>query len=416
MPETPRVILVLHPGAGYDRGIFRGIARYAQHYGPWVFLPFWDQGGMANVLPFEVDIETLRHKRGSRNKSKSFTQMLRRLDATGIIGRLILPEIIDAIFSLKLPTVGMDLSDEQLADSRFRKRISEIRPDAHRVGRMAAEHLLERGFRRFAFCGHPKGPNWSRMRGEGFCARLEEAGFACDFYQPPQTSSAVIWNRECPAVVAWLRSLQKPVGIMACNDIRGRQVTEACSSGSMHVPNDVAVVGADEDLVHSELSNPPLSSVAINGEQGGYQAAELLHRMMLGQVKRPQRILVDPLWVTPRLSTDVIAIEDREVAEAVRYIRETARRPIRIMDIVAHLSISRRALEIRFHRSLGWSIREEIERVRIEFAKQLLAETDVPIGKVAENTGFSGEDHLGKTFRRVTETTPAKYRREHRVT
>ena len=195
-----------------------------------------------------------------------------------------------------------------------------------------------------------------------FANGFDEAGFACDIYQPPQTRSSIIWNREYPSVITWLQSLQKPVGIMACNDIRGRQVIEACSLGGMHVPNDVAVVGADEDLVLSELSNPPLSSVALNGEQGGYQAAELLHRMMLGQVKKPQRILVDPLWVVPRLSTDVIAVEDRDVAEAVRYIRENARRPLQIVDIVKHLGISRRALEIRFHRSLGWSIREEIER------------------------------------------------------
>jgi LacI family transcriptional regulator len=410
-----RVVLLMSPGAGYERGLFRGIARYAQHYGPWVFLPIWEQGVIEKVLPLGVDLEILRQKR-RRHESKSIAQALRRLEVTGVIGRLITPEIIEAIFSLNLPTVGMDLSDEQLADRRFTQRISEIRPDAHKVGRMAAEHLLERGFRRFAYCGHPKTPNWSRMRGEGFCERLREAGFDCDLYKPPQTRSSIIWNREHPSVMNWLQSLQKPVGIMACNDNRGRQVIEACSLGGMHVPNDVAVVGADEDLVLSELSNPPLSSVALNGEQGGYQAAELLHRMALGQVKQPQRILVDPLWVTSRLSTDVIAIEDRDVAATVRYIRENARRPIQILDIVKHLGISRRALEIRFQRSLGWSIREEIERVRLDFAKQLLAETDLTAAKIAENTGFSGEDYLGKVFRRATKMTLSQYRREHRTT
>jgi LacI family transcriptional regulator len=415
MPETPRVLLLLIPGPGYERGLFHGIARYAQHYGPWVFLPFWEQGEMAKSLLYEVDLETLRRQRGS-NKAKSIAQSLRRLEVTGVIGRLVSPEIIEAIFSLDLPTVAMDLSDEQLADSRFTQRISEIRPDAHEVGRMAAEHLLERGFRRFAYCGHPKTPNWSMMRCEGFCKRLTEAGFACDIYQSPQTRSTIMWNREYPSVKAWLQSLQKPVGIMACNDIRGRQVIEACSLAGIHVPNDVAVIGADEDVAHTELSNPPLSSIVLNGDQGGYQAAELLHRMMLGEVKEPQRILVEPLWVNSRLSTDVIAVEDREVASAVRYIRENARRPLQITNVVTHMSMSRRALEIRFHRSLGWSIREEIERIRIGFAKQLLAETDLPLLKIAESTGFSGADHLGKAFRRVTKTTLAKYRREHHAT
>jgi LacI family transcriptional regulator len=370
---------------------------------------------MESALPLQVDLKTLRHKRGG-NKAKSIAQALQRLEVTGVIGRLLSPEIAEAILSLNLPTIGMDLSDEQLADSRFVDRVSEIRPDAHLVGRMAAEHLLERGFRRFAYCGHPKTPNWSRMRGEGFSQRLEEAGFACDIYQPPQTRTSIIWNRENPTVITWLQSLQKPVGIMACNDIRGRQVIDACSLGGMHVPNDAAVIGADEDLVLSELSNPPLSSVALNGEQGGYKAAELLHGMMSGEVQKPQLLLVEPLWVVPRLSTDVLAVEDRDVAKAVRYIRENARRPLQISDIVKHLSISRRALEIRFHRSLGWSIREEVERVRIEFAKQLLAETDLPVWKIAEHSGFSSKDHLSKAFRRVANTSLAKYRREHRTT
>lgn len=414
MSDRPRVVLLMSPSAGYERGLFRGIAQYARHYGSWVFLPFWEQRGMPQSSPLEMDLELSRKKRGL-SRSKSMTHEMKRLGVTGVIGRLVAPDIIEAVFALNLPAIGMDLTDEQLADARFTQAVSEIRPDSHKAGRMAAEHLLERGFRRFAFCGHSKNPNWSRQRAEGFCERLKEAGFGCDIYQPPQSRSVMFWHREYPAVITWLQSLQKPVGIMACNDIRGRQIIEACSLGGMHVPNDVAVIGVDEDQVLSELSNPPLSSIVLNGEQGGYQAAELLHRMMLGQVKKPQRILVDPLWVNSRLSTDVIAIEDRDIADTVRYIRENARRPIQIMDIVKHAGISRRALEIRFQRSLGWSIREEIERIRIEFAKQLLAETDLPAWKIAENTGFSGEDYLGKVFRRVTSTTLAQYRREHRT-
>jgi LacI family transcriptional regulator len=415
MPKTPRVVLLMSPGAGYDRGLFRGIAQYARHYGPWVFLPYWEQRGMLQAMAVELDVEASRLKR-RRNRSRSMTQEMDRLGVTGVIGRLLTPEITEAIFALDLPAIGLDLTDEQLADSRVSSRISEIRPDSHKAGRMAAEHLLERGFRRFAFCGHPLSPNWSRQRVEGFCQRLKEADFDCDDYRSSSSGSPVFWHRERPAMITWLQSLQKPVGIMACNDVRGRQVIEACALGKMRVPNDVAVVGVDEDHVLSELSNPPLSSIALNAEQGGYQAAELLHRSMTARMKKPQRILVEPLWVNARLSTDVIAVEDRDVAETVRYIRENARQRMQISEIVKHAGISRRALEIRFHRSLGWSIRTEIERVRIGLAKQLLAETDLPVAKIAANTGFSGEDYLGKVFRRVTNTTPAKYRRGHRFT
>jgi len=137
---------------------------------------------------------------------------------------------------------------------------------------------------------------------------------------------------------------------------------------------------------------------------------------MLGEVQEPQRVLVEPLWVNARLSTDVVAIEDRHIAETVRFIRENARRPIQISDIVDHSGISRRTLEIRFHRSLGWSIRGGIERIRIGFVKELLAETDLPMWKIAENSRFSSEDYMGKVFRRATGVTLTRYRHEHRST
>jgi LacI family transcriptional regulator len=416
MPDIPRIVLMMNAGAGYDRGIFRGIARYARHYGPWSFWLFWEQFGLQAAMAEDMECPPPDPKSGKRKPEKSALVQLRQLGANGVVGRLVTPEIVEAVLALDIPAVALDLSDEQLADRRLVRRISHLCPDSHKAGRMAAAHLIERGFRRFGFCADPKNPNWSRERSEGFREQLTEAGYTCEVYHTPPMRSPISWYREQPSLVAWLQSLQKPVGIMACNDNRGRQVIEACALGKMHVPNDVAVLGVDEDQVLSELSNPPLSSIALNGERGGYQAAELLHRMLSGQIKKPQRILVEPLWVVARLSTDVIAVEDRDVADTVRYIRENARRPLQIMEVVKHSGISRRALEIRFHRSLGWSIREEIERVRIDFAKQLLAETDLPTWKIADNTGFSGEDYLGKVFRRVTGATLAKYRREHRAT
>ena len=188
MAETPRVVLLMNPGAGYDRGLLRGIARYARHYGPWVFLPYWEQPELPQAVPLDVDVRRPRLNRG-RKHSKATTDEMKRLGATGVIGRLLTPEIVKAILALSLPAIGMDLSDEQLADSRFAGTISEVRPNSHRAGRMAADHLLERGFRRFAFCGHPLHTNWSRQRAEGFCERLKEADFDCDIYQPPQGRS-----------------------------------------------------------------------------------------------------------------------------------------------------------------------------------------------------------------------------------
>jgi LacI family transcriptional regulator len=413
MSSMHRVVLMMSPHAGYDRGVLRGIARYARHYGPWVLLLSGDQPG----LPFP-GIESAvgaSPKVGNHSKEgkRSSSLDLKNLGATGIIGRLYTPQIAKAVQGSGLPLIAMDLTEEQLAKDSPLSRVSEIRPDSHKAGRMAAEHLLERGFRRFAFCGYP-GENWSRRREEGFAERLREAGLECDVFQLPQQKRRTPWHREQSAVAVWLESLQKPVGVMACNDIRGRQVIEACAIGGMHVPNDVAVLGVDEDHLLSELSNPPLSSVALNAEQGGYQAAELLHRMMSGSVKRQELILVEPLWVVSRPSTDVIAVEDRDVAATVIYIRDNARRPIGVQDVVKHSAVSRRALEIRFHRSLGHSIREEIQRVRLEWTKQLLVETSMPVWKIAECTGFSSVSYLSKVFHGAVGITLARYRRDHR--
>jgi LacI family transcriptional regulator len=222
------------------------------------------------------------------------------------------------------------------------------------------------------------------------------------------------WNREQGAVTAWLQKLQKPVGVMATNDVRGRQVMEACAIGGIRVPDDVAVIGADDDHILSAFTNPPLSSVALNAERGGYQAAELLDGMMSGRVKEKQLILVDPLWVVARPSTDVLAVEDRDVAVAIMFIRNNARKLIGVDDVAAHSAISRRSLEIRFQKSLGRSIREEIQRVRLSWVKQLLVETNLSLSKIAECTGFSGQSYLCDVFHRETGITLAGYRREKR--
>jgi LacI family transcriptional regulator len=412
MLDAPRVVLLMSSSAGYDRGLLRGIARYAGHHGPWVTFLAGDQRGLPSP-----PIESVTHQSAwrsmlrSRRISSSFN--LRSLGATGVIGRLHPPQVAKAVLASGLPVVAMDLTEEQLSEKSPLRLISEIRPDAHKIGRMAAEHLLDRGFRRFGFCGYPH-ENWSRWRQDGFCRRLKEAGFACEVFQPPGGKYHPAWNREQSAVTAWLQNLQKPVGVMATNDVRGRQVMEACAIGGIHVPDDIAVIGADEDHILSAFSNPPLSSVALNSERGGYQAAELLDGMMSGRIKEKRLLFVEPLWVVARPSTNVIAVEDRDVAKAVMFIRDHARTPIGVHEVVKHSTVSRRALEIRFQKSLGRSIREEIQRVRLKWVMQLLVETDLSIAKIAHCSGFSSQTYLSDVFRRETGTTLAAYRRAKR--
>ena len=199
---------------------------------------------------------------------------------------------------------------------------------------------------------------------------------------------------------------------MACNDFRGRQVIEGCLQAGLRVPDDVAVVGVDEDRLLCELANPPMSSVVLNLERAGYQAAELLDGLMSGRVRQPQRILVEAMWVIPRRSTDVVAIEDRHVAAAARFIRDHCREAITVTDVVSKSGISRRSLEIRFQQLLGRSIRQQIQQTRLAWSKRLLLETNLSAEKVAQVSGFSSLSYMSSVFHRELGTTLTDFRRQ----
>lgn len=415
MHSVPRIVLLMSPHAGYDRGLIRGIARYARLYGPWAFFLSGEQFQIVDYAgSHNAAYSSKERLDGNKPRRSSSSLNLKRLGAAGIIGRLHSRQITAAVVSSGLPSVAMDLTAEQQSDAELMSQVSEIRPDSHQAGRMAAKHFLERGFRQFAFCGF-QGEIWSQFRKEGFLGQLKESGFDCNVFALAEKKARLPWHREQASVTAWLQSLPKPVGVMACNDIRGRQVIEACALGGMHVPGDVAIVGVDEDHLLSELSNPALSSVALNAEQGGFRAAKLLDDLMSGRERNPRTILVEPLWVVARPSTDVLAIEDRDVAAAVAFIRKNAKRSIGVQDIVKHTAVSRRSLEIRFQRSLGRSIRDEIESVRLEWTKQLLVETDLPLGKIADCAGFGSQTYLSKVFHDAVGSTLSDYRRRHRI-
>jgi LacI family transcriptional regulator len=411
MTSTPRVVLLMHPFAGYDRGLLEGIARYAQLHGPWVFCLAGEHRGVP--MP-ESDSTSDKLFPGSvRWHSRAEPLSLRRLDAAGVIGRIHTPVIARTLLSAGLPLIAIDLNEKQLAEGHPLANISEVCADSHNAGRVAAEHLIERGFTHFAFCGY-EGRLWSDRRLEGFAEHLREVEHSCSVYEPPHRHRALPWDREQPSVTAWLRSLAKPVGVMACNDVRGRQVIEACLQAGLRVPDDVAVLGVDEDRLLCELANPPLSSVVLNLERAGYQAAELLDGMMAGRVQQPQRILVEALWVIPRRSTDVLAIEDRHVAAAVRFIRDHCREAVAVGDVVSESHISRRSLEIRFQQILGRSIRQQIQQARLGWSKRLLVETNLSAEKIARACGFSSLSYMSSVFHRELGTTLTDYRRQSR--
>ncbi len=236
-------------------------------------------------------------------------------------------------------------------------------------------------------------------------------------YEKPESLSTGRWFKEQNSIAAWLKSLPKPIGIMACTDYRGQHVLEGCKLTGIHVPEDVAVVGVLNDDVICELCDPPLSSVALDVEKGGYEAAALLDKMMAGRKMRPgdHSVIIRPTHVVTRQSTDILATEDREVAQAMRYIHEHAREPMQVADVVEASGLSRRTLEQRFRKVLGQSILNEITRVRIEQVCLLLTETNLSVAQIASVLRFSNEKHISRPFRQEKGMSPLAYRRVHSI-
>ena len=291
-----------------------------------------------------------------------------------------------------------------------------IETDDEAVVRRAVEHFQERGFRQFAYCGSP-GANYSETRERYFTKQIAEAGFPCNIYQPPAPSRGIMWELERQNlgyrdhVARWLKKLAKPVGLMACNDIRGQQVLDACREAGIAVPDEIAVLGVDNDDLLCNLADPPLSSVAPNARRIGYEAAALLEKLMAGQPGPTETVFVPPLGVATRRSTDVLAVEDREVAGADRFIRENACKGIKVDDVLEAVPLSRSVLERRFVQLLGRTPKAEIVRVQLERVKQLLAETDFPLAQVAAMTGFEHPEYLSVVFKNKTGQTPGMYRK-----
>ena len=334
---------------------------------------------------------------------------MRQWGGTGIIARIPNDRVAQAILDANVPTIALGLTDEQVRPGSPLARLSEVSSDAKQVADLAIDHLLERKVPHFAYVGVDGRP-WSKRREQAFCAGLKTRGFEPRVYVPPTRQREREWEQEAETMAAWLRSLPTPLGLFACDDDRGRQVLEACRLEGLDVPTEVAVLGVDNDAVFCDLADPPLSSIALNAETAGYRAAELLDKMMLGRVRGPRKVPVEALRVVVRESTGTTAPCAGEIAAALEFIRRNWGCGMSVLDVAAAVGIPRRRLEKRFREELGHSILDEIQRVRLERAKQLLLETGHPISKVAEMTGFGSCSYFINFFEQRVGMTPRRFR------
>ncbi len=377
--QRPSVALIVETSLGSGRDILRGIARFLHEHRVW-------------SVYHEV-----------RSLEDGFPQALVDWMGDGIIARIPTAAIGERIKRAGLPTVDVLGMIPELG-------LPLVHVDDRAVAGLAAEHLLARGFRSFGFVGFGDA-NWSCNRRAAFVEAVTADGRPCSVLEDMSRHPLGNWEEFLDRLTQWIAGLPKPAGIMLASDQLGPAVLEACRRIPVAVPDEVAVIGVDDDEPLCVVSDPPLSSVRPDHFRVGCQAAALLDRMLRGEPAPPQPILVPPLGVTTRLSTEVLALEDRTVADALRYIREQAIHGIKVDHVVEAVSMSRSVLQRRFREQLGRTIHDEILRVRLDTAKSMLADTDLPISVVAERCGFRHQEYLGAVFRRRLSTTPARFRR-----
>lgn len=381
----PHVALLVETSLASGRDILLGIARYVREHRPWL----------------------LYHK--PRSLEESLPTWLAGWQGHGILARVQTQAMADALLATGLPVVDV----LGVVDG---PGFPVVRVDDAEIGRLAAQHLLERGFREFAYLGIAQ-ENWSDFRQNAFVAEVTDAGFQVQCRtEPRHETEGQSWEKHQEDLAEWVAQLPVPVGVMLCSDQLGSPFLDACRRAGRSVPYEVAVIGVDNDEPLCEVSNPPLSSVWPGHAQLGYQAAALLDRLMARGAVPVEQSFVPPLKIVTRLSSDTIAVEDSAVAQALRVIRERACYRIRLDDIAELVGVSRSVLQRRFQSVLGRTINQELIHQRLKVAQALLLETKLSLPEIAERAGFQHQEYMGAIFKAHLKRTPASFRPKKRQT
>lgn len=383
MKNRLSVALLIETSNAYARGLLDGIISFQREHELW-------------------SLQLAEHERGAEPPP-----WLKAWKGDGIIARIETEAIAAALQHLRVPIVDVSAA-------RRLPHLPWIETDDEAFSELAVQHLAERGFRSLAFCGLPIF-NWSQWREEAFVRYAELAGCQTSVFHSRHSSEPEYsWPREQSRLHAWLKSLHKPVGIMACYDFMGQQILDGCRDLSLAVPDEVAVIGCDNDDRLCNLCTPPMSSIVPDTFKTGYEAAELLNHLMKRKRIRAEGKLIRPLGIAQRQSTDVLAIEDPDIVMTLRTIRERACTGVTVAEILRVVPLSRRVLEHRFRKLLGRTPHDELLRLRVERASQLLRETDLRLEQVARMAGFVRGDYLSTAFRRQVGMSPSEYRRNTR--
>lgn len=373
MSTGRRIGLAIDAVAAYGRGVIRGIVTYTRSNPRFVITvePLWSFGTLPDIREWEVD---------------------------GLIVQTFSREFEQQVIDVGIPATNV---------SNFcigADRLPTVIPDDTAVGRMAADYLLSLGFRQLGFCW-PGNTPYGQLRLAAFSERAAEMGVPIHVCDVSQTELG-----------HWLTTIPKPIGVLGCNDDWAHRALNLARRLDVKVPDEVAILGVDNDELFNTLVTPSLSSIAVPAEEVGFQAAELLDAIMRGEPIDPRTTLrVPPLRIVPRESTDVLNVADPDVVAAIRFIRDRASEPLQVDAVVDRVALSRRSLERRFRELLGHSISEEIRRAHVDRAKQLLITTELPMAQIAAACGFISATRLGIVFHAEVGESPSDFRRRSRM-
>jgi LacI family transcriptional regulator len=380
-----RVALLIETSRSYGRDLLRGVKRYAVEHGPWSMFT-------------EI-----------RDLESSPPLWLKRWNGDGILVRSGSNAIASAVKRVGVPAI-------ELRSTRRAGSFPFVGVDNEVVGQMVADHFLERGFQHFAVYGLDT-EHFFVTRRESFIDALDARGFSCaEFRQAGKSERPSQWEQQQAKLARWLQSLPKPTGILACTDQLGCWLLDACARAEIRVPEEMAVVGVENDETLTSLSSPPLSSVQLAGERIGYEAAAQLDMMMNAVSLERSRTFISPISVVTRQSSDIIAVEDPLLAWAMRVIRAQAGDVLTVDDILRQVPISRSSLERNCRKVLGRTPNEEINHCRITRVCELLRDTDLSLEAIAARTGFQSSQYLICLFKKLRGMTPGQYRSGKRQT
>lgn len=383
--RVPVVAVLVGITNNYGRDVVRGISEYVHTYGPW---------------RIHFDYEFTRWV---------FPPWLKSWRGDGIISRLSCPEITRYARRRRIPVIDLNEVNPSL-------KLPLVYNDQQAVGRMAAEHLMERGFQYFAYIGQ-RGLHWSDERSVGFQNAILSA--SRKFYEfsgtpvlPSTTNYRMnVWETENVKIRNWLRKLPKPIGIFACNSFRGWQLLEACRAAEIAVPETVAIVTGDNEEVACELAIPSLTGIHLNGKGIGYTTASLLDRMMCGEDLANTAVYLPPVEVVVRNSSRIAAVSDDILGRSLQFIRENAKFDIGVQDVAKHVGVSLRKLHLLFRKELNSSVHERIVACKLDTAMKLLRNTELNIQEIAHRSGFNHHQRMSDLFLEKMGMRPSEYRR-----